>query len=250
MRAVWVGLTLLALAPLSGGCRALLYTPSTHVAPMFERSGQVQAAVSLKQDSGFDVQIAGSPLPHVVVFASGTRTGTFGFPSLNGYEQRYGELGGGFYAMLPYKMTLELLVGKGRGRTRGQGQRLVESESGFPAFRGYSYEAAYRRAFAQATIGKRTDSDALLVGGALRFSWVRFDDFETEPEDLVREVRAVYAEPALLFRARLNRYVDLEGQLGYSYAVSEEGLALFGRVEQYGSVGVRLYLGRPSLSSR
>lgn len=250
MRTVWLGLALLALVPALSGCKALLYTPNTHVVPLFEQSGRVQAAVSLKQDAGFDVQVAGSPLPHVTLFASGTRTGTFNFPLFNGYEQRYGELGGGLFIQLPYETTLEVLAGPGRGRTKGRGQRLVESESDFPSLESYSYEAAYRRAFAQANIGKRTDGGALLVGGALRFSWVRFDDFETEPEDLVREVRGVYAEPALLFRARLTRLVDLEGLLGYSYAVSEEGQALFGRVERYGSMGVRLHLGRPPISSR
>ncbi|MEP0547271.1 MAG: hypothetical protein ABJF88_10100 [Rhodothermales bacterium] len=243
MRTVWVGLALLILVPVLSGCKALLYTPSTHVVPMFERSGQVQAAVSLKQDAGFDVQVAGSPLPHIVLFT----TGTAALNVLDRYQQRYGELGGGFYAVIPYEMTLELLAGKGRGRARGQGEQLVSSDDIFPVIESYSYEAAYRRTFAQVNIGKRTDGGALLVGGALRFSWVHFDDFETDPEDLVREVRAVYAEPALFFRARVNRFVDLEGQLGSSYALREEEQALFGKVERYGSVGIRLHLGRPSI---
>jgi hypothetical protein len=241
MKTVRLWVTLLALASLLSGCKALLYAPSTHIVPLFEQSGQAQAAVSLKQDGGFDAQVAGSPFPHVILFTTGTLT----LNVLDRYQQVYGELGGGFYIGLPYDATLEVLAGTGSGRTRGQGERVVESESQFPSFESYSYEAAYRRSFAQLNIGARTDGGVLLVGAALRSSWVRFDDFETEPVDLVREVNGVYAEPALFFRARMNRFMDLEGQLGYSHATREEEQALFGRVERYGSVGVRLHFGRP-----
>ena len=239
MRALWVWTTLLALVPVLGGCKALLYTPNAHTIPLFDGGGQAQASASLNQDSGLDLQVAGSPVAHVLLFATGSVT------NLDRYEQCSVEGGGGLYVGLPYDTTLELLAGTGGGRAEGEGRREVESEGDLPASDPYSYVAAYRRSFAQVNLGARTDGGALLVGGALRLAWVRYDEFETAPEDLVEEVRGVYLEPALLFRARVNRFVDLEGQMGYSYSVSEENWELFGRTERYGSVGVRFHLGRP-----
>ncbi len=231
---------LLVLVCALGGCKALLYTPNAHVVPLFEDGGQVQVGAAITSDSGLDVQVAASPARHVLVFGStaqivGTR-----------YRQRYGELGGGFYVGLPYRLRLEGLAGVGWGRVNGEGQRELASGVSSLGFgtEPYSYDAAYRRSFGQVNLGLQTDGGALLVGGALRLARVQYDDFETEPVGLVDEVRGVYVEPALLFRTRLNRYTDLEGLIGISYRASGENWELFSRRERYGSVGVRFHLGR------
>ena len=108
------------------GCKALLYTPTPHVMPLFDGAGQVQAVAGLKYDSGFDLQVAGSPLPNTFLFASGSTT------LRKRYEQRYGEVGGGLYIGLPHGVKLEALSGVGRGDAEGEGQRGSSSPGLFP----------------------------------------------------------------------------------------------------------------------
>ena len=114
-----------------------------------------------------------------------------------------------------------------------------------PLFETYRYTASYRRWFAQVNAATQARDGDLTIGGAFRLASVRYADLATEPAGLVdATVRGVYFEPALLLRARVNRFVDFEGQLGHSFSVGEENWTLFERIRQYGNVGVRLYLGR------
>ncbi|MEM1125083.1 MAG: hypothetical protein AAGI71_00410 [Bacteroidota bacterium] len=235
----WPAALLLALPLLLGGCRAMLYTPHPHVIPLFEERGQLHVAAGLRHNAGIDLNLATSPLPHTFVFASWAQV------QRDRFEQRYAEAGGGLYVRLPARSTLEVLGGLSRGQSEGRGERALEADGALPPFESFRYAAAYDRSYVQVNVGTRSGNGEITLGGALRLSRVRFSDVETEPDLSVSWVRGHYLEPALVIRTRVNRFVDVEGQLGSSYSLGQQGWSsLFSRERRYGGLGVRLHVGR------
>lgn len=222
----------MVLAVVVSGCAPVMYRPTGHVTPLFERAGEVHTWARLELSGedvfGGDVQAAASPLKHVSVFGGYARESS----------RRLCEAGAGVYAPVWQDIRAELLVGHGRGSVETTGS--VGKMGWFYLDREvYPARADLARTFAQLNVGVRSEASQA-TGLVLKLSDVHL--YNVKAAGLAQEeARRSYFETALFYRVGANG-VGLELMWSYNSTLGRGTGYRFNTRPHYLSAGLYVQL--------
>jgi hypothetical protein len=181
-----------------------VYVPSPHNVPLFSMADEAQAALNVGT-SGYNAQLAYSPVSHVGLIGNGTYYRAYN-DSTKKFTPRHiqGDIGAGYYTTLSKTARLEILVGYGAGQMEQDGVNHL-----------------YRRMFIQPDVGY----SGRIVDAALTTGLAQVSHFQTKENGGTLRVnsKSLFFEPALTFRVGYEQF-KFSSQVGYSIPLNGAGV--------------------------
>ncbi|RAK63909.1 hypothetical protein [Hymenobacter edaphi] len=193
MKPIYYGWAL-GLATLASGCS--VYAPLIPATPLLEHAGEVELQAGLHTPSAVTGSVSYSPLPHLLLTATGAANLNRGDTTY--FRYRHAEVGAGYYTVLGGRTYLGLLGGYGRTHSSRGYLELGSGFLFFPARNPLQYEARYNRYFAQAYLAS-VGNEVVSWGGTLRATAVDFSRLTRNDEPVTQAAR-VYLEPSAFLR--------------------------------------------------
>ncbi len=168
-----------------------VYIPNSRSVPLFESAGEVSIDGYIN-GSGFDVNTGVAVSDHVAIIANGAYAQTGDSESEDYQSHRFGEVGVGYFSDTGTNLRTEIFGGYGIGEATSVDEYI------FFTTNSERTTGHYNRMFVQGNMGWSPGNFQL--GGAFRFSYVTFTEFETTSSSYTNSRSATFAEPTFFLK--------------------------------------------------
>ena len=181
-----------------------VYIPNSRSIPLFEGAGEVSIDGYIN-GSGFDLNTGVAVSDHVAIIANGAYSKRDNSDSEDYQSHKFGELGVGYFSDTGTNLRTEVFTGYGLGEATSVDDYIF-SNSNSERTTGY-----YNRFFLQGNMGWALNNFQL--GGAFRFSYVNFTEFETTATTYSNARSATFVEPTFFLKGGDNIKFNLQAGL-------------------------------------